>query len=45
MEDSNDLSGLSLNKLKALLAKSISEEAYEKASTIRDEIDNRSQKP
>ncbi|HIA35919.1 MAG TPA: bifunctional nuclease family protein [Flavobacteriales bacterium] len=45
LEDSNDLSGLSLNKLKALLAKSISEEAYEKASTIRDEIDNRSQKP
>jgi len=43
-EATDDLSSLSLKKLKALLAKAISEEAYEQASTIRDEIDNRSKK-
>lgn len=45
LDKNDDLSRLSLKKLKALLAKAISEEAYEKASAIRDEIDNRSQKP
>ena len=44
IEDTDDLSSLTLKKLKALLAKAISEEAYEKASTIRDEIDNRGKK-
>ncbi len=43
-EATDNLSSLSLKKLKVLLAKAISEEAYEQASTIRDEIDNRSKK-
>jgi len=43
-EDKKALSDLSLKKLNALLAKAISEEAYEQASSIRDEIDKRAKK-
>jgi len=43
-EDKDNLHSLTLEKLKALLAKAISEEAYEQASAIRDEIDKRGKK-
>ena len=43
-EDKDNLHSLTLEKLKALLAKAISEEAYDQASAIRDEIDKRCKK-
>ena len=40
-EDIGDLKKLSISKLKALLAKLVSQENYEKAAKVRDELSKR----